>query len=97
MQKPIHTPLLLDVPLHTFQGLPLSQRQGIRDSCESSTVHIRTAGSFLVLHHGVLHQLLPAGEDPTNGHAPVWQGVHEGGVGVRQQGLEQPTVIFLVM
>jgi len=40
----------------------------------------------------VSHYLLPAGEDPPQRQAAVRQGVHEGGVGVRQQGLEVPVV-----
>ena len=32
----------------------------------------------------------PAGEDPPQRQAAVRQGVHQGGVGVRQQGLEVP-------
>ena len=35
--------------------------------------------------------LLPAGEDPSQRQAAVREGVHQGGVGVRQQGLEIPT------
>ena len=34
--------------------------------------------------------VLPAGEDPPQRQAAVRQRVHEGGVGVRQQGLEVP-------
>ena len=50
------------------------------------------AGVFSLHHHGVLHELLLAGEDPAQRQTLVGQCVHQCGVGVSQQGLEQPAM-----